>query len=92
MSTIPPNSCEGFMRAATVNMAMAQPPKAKAARASSNANPKAKTQMHRRSRTGVYFLQVRMGGCRLATYTAIAHACKCQRRQLKTDFWIFPPL
>ncbi|KAJ3564616.1 hypothetical protein NPX13_g7780 [Xylaria arbuscula] len=53
MSTIPPNSssCEGFMRAASVNMAMAQPPKAKAARANSNANPKAKTQMHRRSRT-----------------------------------------
>lgn len=52
MSTIPPNSREGFMRAATVNMAMAQPAKAKAPKANNTVNAKAKTQMHRRSRTG----------------------------------------
>lgn len=43
------------MRAANVNMAVAQPTKSKAAsKQSNNANPKAKSQMHRRSRTGWY--------------------------------------
>ncbi|KAI1173847.1 fungal-specific transcription factor domain-containing protein [Nemania sp. FL0916] len=63
MSTMSPNSREDFMRAATVNMAMAQPPKAKAARANSNASAKAKTQMHRRSRTGCYTCRLRRKKC-----------------------------
>lgn len=59
MSSLPPNSREGLMRAATtpagVNMAVAQPTKTKATSKTSNTNnatQKAKTQMHRRSRTG----------------------------------------
>ncbi|KAI1828560.1 fungal-specific transcription factor domain-containing protein [Xylaria intraflava] len=74
MSTIPPNSCEGFMRAATVNMAVAQPPKSKAARPNTNANPKAKTQMHRRSRTGCYTCRLRRKKCDEGT--PMCTACK----------------
>ncbi|KAI1162237.1 fungal-specific transcription factor domain-containing protein [Nemania serpens] len=74
MSTIPPNSHEGFMRAATVNMAMAQPPKAKASKANNNANSKAKTQMHRRSRTGCYTCRLRRKKCDEGT--PICTACK----------------
>lgn len=74
MATIPPNSREGFMRAATVNMALAQPPKAKASKANSNANPKAKTQMHRRSRTGCYTCRLRRKKCDEGTPTCTA--CK----------------
>ncbi|KAI1202214.1 fungal-specific transcription factor domain-containing protein [Nemania serpens] len=74
MSTIPPNSREGFMRAATVNMAMAQPPKAKASKANNNVNSKAKTQMHRRSRTGCYTCRLRRKKCDEGTL--ICTACK----------------
>ncbi|KAK5624471.1 hypothetical protein RRF57_000187 [Xylaria bambusicola] len=74
MSTIPPSSCEGFMRAAPVNMAMAQPPKAKAVRANNTANPKAKTQMHRRSRTGCYTCRLRRKKCDEGT--PMCTACK----------------
>ncbi|KAI1329603.1 fungal-specific transcription factor domain-containing protein [Xylariaceae sp. FL0255] len=75
MSTLPPNPREGFMRAATVNMTVAQPPKTKAARASSNnANPKAKTQMHRRSRTGCYTCRLRRKKCDEGT--PMCTACK----------------
>lgn len=57
MSTQPPNPRGVMSRTASVNMAVAQPlVKSKAPqKASSNnnaANQKAKTQMHRRSRTG----------------------------------------
>ncbi|KAF2965363.1 hypothetical protein GQX73_g8211 [Xylaria multiplex] len=55
-------------------MAMAQPPKAKAARASSNANTKAKTQMHRRSRTGCYTCRLRRKKCDEGT--PMCTACK----------------
>ncbi|KAH9909342.1 PRO1 protein [Xylariomycetidae sp. FL2044] len=66
MSSLPPNSREELMRAATVNMAVAQPTKSKAASKpsnNSNANPKAKTQMHRRSRTGCYTCRLRRKKC-----------------------------
>ncbi|KAI2635964.1 fungal-specific transcription factor domain-containing protein [Xylaria nigripes] len=63
MSTIPPNLREGNMRTTTVNMAVAQTPKTKAARSNNNANPKAKTQMHRRSRTGCYTCRLRRKKC-----------------------------
>lgn len=65
MSTLPPNaSREDFMRSATVNMAVAQPSKSKAAsKQANNANPKAKTQMHRRSRTGCYTCRLRRKKC-----------------------------
>lgn len=57
MSTLPPNRHhhqEDLMRASQINMAVAQPTKAKSAsKSSNNANPKPKTQMHRRSRTGL---------------------------------------
>lgn len=54
MSTLPPNPRGVMSRTASVNMAVAQPVvKSKApSKATSNANQKAKTQMHRRSRTG----------------------------------------
>lgn len=57
MSTLPPNRHhhrEDLMRASQVNMAVAQPTKTKSAsKATNNANSKQKTQMHRRSRTGL---------------------------------------
>ncbi|KAI1817767.1 fungal-specific transcription factor domain-containing protein [Poronia punctata] len=76
MATIPPNSREAFMmRAANVNMAaVAQPPKQKSARPSSNANTKAKTQMHRRSRTGCYTCRLRRKKCDEGT--PMCTACK----------------
>ncbi|KAI1083271.1 PRO1 protein [Whalleya microplaca] len=64
MSSPPPNSREDLMRAANVNMAVAQPPKSKAAsKQTNNANPKAKSQMHRRSRTGCYTCRLRRKKC-----------------------------
>lgn len=63
MSTLPPNCHhrqEDLMRASQVNMAVAQPNKTKSAsKASSNANStsKQKSQMHRRSRTGLCLAQ-----------------------------------
>lgn len=72
MSTLPPNRHhhrEELMRASQVNMAVAQPTKAKSAskaaaatttnnsnnnNSSGNATSKQKSQMHRRSRTGLY--------------------------------------
>ncbi|KAI8962720.1 PRO1 protein [Daldinia sp. FL1419] len=65
MSSLPPNTQGDLMRAATVNMAVAQPTKSKAAssKQSSNANPKAKSQMHRRSRTGCYTCRLRRKKC-----------------------------
>lgn len=54
MSTLPPNHREEQMRAPQVNMAVATSTKSKpASKASSNAASKQKTQMHRRSRTGL---------------------------------------
>ncbi|KAI0013374.1 PRO1 protein [Xylariaceae sp. FL0662B] len=64
MSSLPPNSREDLMRAATVNMAVAQPPKSKAtSKQSNNASSKAKSQMHRRSRTGCYTCRLRRKKC-----------------------------
>ncbi|KAI1412643.1 PRO1 protein [Hypoxylon sp. FL1857] len=64
MSTLPPNPQGDLMRAATVNMAVAQPTKSKAAsKQTNNANPKAKSQMHRRSRTGCYTCRLRRKKC-----------------------------
>ncbi|KAI0600825.1 fungal-specific transcription factor domain-containing protein [Biscogniauxia sp. FL1348] len=75
MSTLPPNSREDLMRAATVNMAVAQPTKPKAAsKPANNANPKAKTQMHRRSRTGCYTCRLRRKKCDEGT--PMCSACK----------------
>ncbi|KAI0164690.1 fungal-specific transcription factor domain-containing protein [Xylariaceae sp. FL1272] len=74
MATIPPNSREGFVRAAPVNMAAAQPAKSKASRAGNNATPKAKTQMHRRSRTGCYTCRLRRKKCDEGT--PMCTACK----------------
>ncbi|KAI1436718.1 fungal-specific transcription factor domain-containing protein [Xylaria sp. CBS 124048] len=74
MSTIPPNSCENFVRPVTLNMAVAQPQKVKAPRPNTNANPKAKTQMHRRSRTGCYTCRLRRKKCDEGT--PMCSACK----------------
>ncbi|KAL0939020.1 uncharacterized protein CTRU02_205630 [Colletotrichum truncatum] len=67
MSTLPPNhSRNDFMRStAAVNMAVASSAKAKSAckTTNNNANPKAKTQMHRRSRTGCYTCRLRRKKC-----------------------------
>ncbi|KAF6835169.1 hypothetical protein CMUS01_05870 [Colletotrichum musicola] len=68
MSTLPPNHIRNdFMRStAAVNMAVASSAKAKSAckaNASNNANNKAKTQMHRRSRTGCYTCRLRRKKC-----------------------------
>lgn len=61
MSSLPPNRHHNhhhhhqsdLMRASQVNMAVAQPAKAKPApKTATNAASKQKTQMHRRSRTG----------------------------------------
>lgn len=54
MSTLPPNHHGDIMKASQVNMATATSTKVKpASKAGANANPKQKTQMHRRSRTGL---------------------------------------
>ncbi|KAI2640751.1 PRO1 protein [Hypomontagnella submonticulosa] len=75
MSTLPPNTQGDLMRAAPVNMAVAQPPKSKAApKQTNNANQKAKTQMHRRSRTGCYTCRLRRKKCDEGT--PMCTACK----------------
>ena len=67
MSTLPPNHREEQMRAPQVNMAVATSTKSKpASKASSNATSKQKTQMHRRSRTG---LSAFFGSSIVAYYT-----------------------
>lgn len=59
MSTLPPNPRGDMSRSTSVNMAVAQPVKSKAtSKPNNNASQKAKAQMHRRSRTGVYFLHL----------------------------------
>ncbi|KAI5920075.1 fungal-specific transcription factor domain-containing protein [Camillea tinctor] len=56
-------------------MAVAQPTKPKAAsKPANNANPKAKTQMHRRSRTGCYTCRLRRKKCDEGT--PMCSACK----------------
>ncbi|KAI1504407.1 fungal-specific transcription factor domain-containing protein [Biscogniauxia marginata] len=56
-------------------MAVAQPTKPKAAsKPTNNANPKAKTQMHRRSRTGCYTCRLRRKKCDEGT--PMCSACK----------------
>jgi hypothetical protein len=63
------------MRTATVNMAVAQPTKSKAtSKPTNNANSKAKTQMHRRSRTGCYTCRLRRKKCDEGT--PMCTACK----------------
>lgn len=53
MSSLPPIRQNDLMRTTTVNMAVAQSKsKPAAVKAKDMSNPKAKTQMHRRSRTG----------------------------------------
>ncbi|KAI5861773.1 PRO1 protein [Durotheca rogersii] len=76
MASLPPNTQEDLMRASTVNMAVAQPTKSKAAskQANNNANTKAKTQMHRRSRTGCYTCRLRRKKCDEGT--PMCTACK----------------
>ncbi|KAH8675730.1 fungal-specific transcription factor domain-containing protein [Xylariales sp. PMI_506] len=75
MSTLPPNSREGFTRPSSVKMAVAQLPKSKAAsKPSNNANSKTKTQMHRRSRTGCYTCRLRRKKCDEGT--PMCTACK----------------
>lgn len=58
MSTLPPNRQhhrEDLMRTSQANMAVAQPTKTKSAsKATHNAAAKQKSQMHRRSRTGLW--------------------------------------
>ena len=56
MSTLPPDYRKGVSRASenTVNMTVSQSAKAKPASKASNGKPKTKTQMHRRSRTGMF--------------------------------------
>lgn len=61
MSTISPDRhhhTEDLMRTSQVNMAVAQPTKSKSASKAgqNNANTKQKSQMHRRSRTGSYYV------------------------------------
>lgn len=59
MSTISPNHREGLANPVSHTMAVATPAKTKAAaKAANNANPKTKTQMHRRSRTGKFSLPI----------------------------------
>ncbi|KAI0022255.1 PRO1 protein [Xylariomycetidae sp. FL0641] len=75
MSTLPPNSREDLMRAATVNMAVATPAQTKtSSKPSSNANSKSKSQMHRRSRTGCYTCRLRRKKCDEGT--PMCTACK----------------
>jgi hypothetical protein len=55
MAALPPNHHEHhFMRPSSTKMAVAQSTKAKSASKAVNVSPKTKTQMHRRSRTGLY--------------------------------------
>ncbi|TPX11247.1 uncharacterized protein E0L32_001065 [Thyridium curvatum] len=71
MSTQPPNHRENLMGASSMNMAAAQSTKAKpASKASSNANSKQKSQMHRRSRTA-------NTGCPGGCYTCRLRRKKC---------------
>ncbi|KAL2270149.1 hypothetical protein VTJ83DRAFT_2333 [Remersonia thermophila] len=78
MSTVPPNHQEGRLMVSQVNMAaatattkttttttttMTTKAAKPAAKAGSHANPKQKTQMHRRSRTGCYTCRLRRKKC-----------------------------
>jgi hypothetical protein len=63
------------MKAATVNMAVAQPTKPKASsKPTNNVSNKAKAQMHRRSRTGCYTCRLRRKKCDEGTL--MCSACK----------------
>lgn len=85
MSTLPPIHREDLMSSSQVKMAVAQSTKAKSAsKAGSNATPKPKTQMHRRSRTGCYTCRLRRKKCDEGTpmCTACKHlglACEYKR-------------
>ncbi|KAK4205286.1 putative transcriptional regulatory protein pro-1 [Triangularia verruculosa] len=71
MSTLPPNHHGNLMKSSQVNMATttttttttAKAKAASKAQANAAANPKQKTQMHRRSRTGCYTCRLRRKKC-----------------------------
>lgn len=58
MATLPPKRQLDPLKPSSANMAVAQSAKPKAAPKAGSANPKAKTQLHRRSRSGSLFFSV----------------------------------
>ncbi|KAL2113660.1 hypothetical protein VUR80DRAFT_3114 [Thermomyces stellatus] len=63
MATQPPKRQLDPLKPSSANMAVAQSAKPKSASKASSTNPKAKTQLHRRSRTGCYTCRLRRKKC-----------------------------